>query len=260
MTEFNDGLQNEEDSQNVNQDAMVDGADLATAEATTHEPTEDAQKVINRKHFQYHEERRKRKRLEAELAELKAKSESKEPPAVPEIPDTYDTDYAQKIAERDRAVAARAQWERQQEAAKTAEEERQRTQLEEQQKETAKLAQEFSQRAVSMGITAEETLEQQNAIIPFISHSPELANFLLAEQDGPALVKYLSNNVVELDKISSMSPVNAAVYLRTSVSPKAAKLVKKVGTSAPDPVDALGSGAGGATQTQSKFLEGVTFE
>ncbi len=86
-----------------------------------------------------------------------------------------------------------------------------------------------------------------------------LARFLLEADDGPLNVLYLANadNAEDLDKISKMSEVQAAVYIATVVAPKAASLKPK-SSNAPDP-HYTPRGRAKNVQEYSN-LEGATFE
>jgi len=226
---------------------------------------ENVQKVINDKHFQLHEEKRKREAAEAKaqaLEQQQAQAQQTLRPEVPAMPDAYDPQFKDKIAARDKAIAEQAAWDAKQAASQ------QQTQFQQQQAQQAeydkqqaiitKRDADFTSKAVALGITPEETLKQQSTIAPFLH--PDVASFLLEDAEGPLLVKQLSMDIMELDKISRMPPMQAAVYISKVVAPKAGALKKNKISNAPDPATTLGQGAGGATQHQDEMLKGVTFE
>lgn len=215
--------------------------------------SEDIQKVINRKHFQYHEEKRKREALEKENRDLKAKL-APAAPEIPAIPDAYDPEFVQKMAKRDEVIHKRAMWEAQQkpqtpEVPVSASPDVTNIQA---------LEKVYVERMTKLGITQQESVEQQNTILPFLS--PQLAGFILEAEDGPLITKYLSENAVELIKISEMGPVGAGAYITRHISPKAAKLSKRQISNAPDPVKPAGQGASNAASRTSSYMKGVILE
>ena len=93
----------------------------------------------------------------------------------------------------------------------------------------------YSQRAVKLGISSEELQAAGNQVASF-GMADEVVNYILEDDLGPAITKYLSQNITELDTIRSMAPAQAAVRIATHVREKAAALKPKV-NAAPDPVD-----------------------
>jgi len=85
----------------------------------------------------------------------------------------------------------------------------------------------------------------------------QVAEYILAHDSGPLIVQYLSQNPLELEKVASMSPVNASVYIATNVVEKAVGL-KPQQTAAPKPVDTLESK--GATPAEHPALKGAVFK
>jgi len=246
---------------NSGESAQTEGEgdeELGTSEdeqsGKTRATSEDIQKVINRKHYQYHEEKRKREALEKENQELKAKL-APAAPEIPPLPDTYDPEYVQKIAARDEAITKRAQWDTQQKTAQSMPVTSTQPNAQESIQAKEKV---FIERMTGFGITQKESNEQQNTILPFLT--PQLATFILEAEDGPLITKYLANNAVDLVKISEMDPVKAGAYIARYVSPKAAKLAKARTTNAPDPVEPVGRGANSASQRTSEFMKGVILE
>jgi hypothetical protein len=86
--------------------------------------------------------------------------------------------------------------------------------------------------------------------------SDEVINYILEDDLGPAITKYLSQNITELDSLRAMPPTQAAVRIATHVRAKASALKPKV-NAAPDPVNAP-ERAGKAPS--AKAPKGATFE
>lgn len=204
---------------------------------------EEQQKVFNE---QIYKERGKRRASERELEALNNKIKDLEQqipkeqrPAVPKEPDPFalsEADFQQQARLRDEAIARQAAYDAQQ---RFHEQERQRVHQEQIQKEQELLNDKvatYSQRAVQLGISTEELQVAGNSVAQF-GMSDEVINYILEDDLGPAITKYLSQNITELDGLRAMSPTQAAVRIATHVREKASALKPKV-NAAPDPVNA----------------------
>jgi len=187
--------------------------------------------------------RLREKELEAEqlkqrLQALEQQMPKQERPNVPKEPDPYalsDQEYQQQLRLRDEAIARQAAFDAQQ---RFQQQEAQRLQHEQLMKEQEALNEKvstYSQRAVQLGISNEELQAAGNAVASF-GIADDVVNYILDDDLGPAITKYLSQNVTELDTIRAMSPAQAAVRIATHVREKAAALKPKV-NAAPDPVN-----------------------
>jgi len=224
---------------------------------------ESVDKRINELVFQRHEERRKREELEAKYEQLQerlnkqSRSSGDKNVTIPPLPDYYDDNYEAKIKERDTAIEEAAKLRAEHEYQRRLEAERQTKLMEQQQKRAMQRSDEMYKRAATdYGISADELKEAESRIVPFIK-SPELADFILDRHDSSLIVKYLSQSATELEKISKMSPVTAAVYIESDIAKRAGGL--KPNTSrAPEPIDIPKGNAAGIKE--SKFLKGVVLE
>ncbi|MDC1355605.1 hypothetical protein N8205_02040 [Flavobacteriaceae bacterium] len=136
---------------------------------------------------------------------------------------------------RDEAIARQAAYDTQQ---RIHEQERRRVYQEQQNKEQELLNDKvatYTQRSVQLGISTEELQAAGNAVSHGMSN--EVINYILEDDLGPAITKYLSQNFTELDNLRAMSPTQAAVRIATHVREKASALKPKV-NAAPDPVNA----------------------
>jgi hypothetical protein len=195
-------------------------------------------KAIADKVFKLREKEREAEQLKQRLQNLEQQMPKQERPNVPKEPDPYalsDQEYQQQLRMRDEAIARQAAFDAQQ---RFQQQEAQRLQQEQLMKEQEALNEKvstYSQRAVQLGISNEELQAAGNAVASF-GIADDVVNYILEDDLGPAITKYLSQNVTELDTIRAMSPAQAAVRIATHVREKAAALKPKV-NAAPDPVE-----------------------
>jgi hypothetical protein len=195
-------------------------------------------KAIADKVFKLREKEREAEELKQRLQSLEQQIPKQERPSVPKEPDPYalsDQEYQQQLRMRDEAIARQAAFDAQQ---RFQEQEAQRLQQERLMREQEALNEKvatYSQRAVQLGISNEELQAAGNAVASF-GISDDVVNYILDDDLGPAITKYLSQNVTELDAIRAMTPAQAAVRIATHVRDKAAALKPKV-NAAPDPVE-----------------------
>jgi hypothetical protein len=195
-------------------------------------------KAIADKVFKLREKEREAEELKQRLQSLEQQIPKQERPNVPKEPDPYalsDQEYQQQLRLRDEAIARQAAFDAQQ---RFQQQEAQRLQQEQLMREQEALNEKvatYSQRAVQLGISNEELQAAGNAVASF-GISDDVVNYILDDDLGPAITKYLSQNVTELDAIRAMSPAQAAVRIATHVRDKAAALKPKV-NAAPDPVE-----------------------
>jgi hypothetical protein len=203
-----------------------------------HRQQEAFDKAIAEKVFKLREKEREAEELKQRLSSLEQQMPKQERPNVPKEPDPYalsDQEYQQQLRMRDEAIARQAAFDAQQ---RFQQQEAQRLQQEQAMKQQEALNEKvstYSQRAVQLGITNEELQAAGNSVAAF-GISDDVVNYILEDDLGPAITKYLSQNVTELDTIRSMSPAQAAVRIATHVREKAAALKPKV-NAAPDPVN-----------------------
>jgi hypothetical protein len=239
-----------------------DGAELATVEqeaAAEEAPEDKAQKVINAKHRQFKQEERKRLKLEAEIAELRqsnVKSEAAEVLPIPDLPDSWDEDFQQKLAEREKAIRANAEsgFKKQLDLDR-------RTVVETQHKAKAEKVRNeqlltYADRAKNFGIKETDLIEAAN-IVADAQVPQALADFLISAEDGPLLTAYLADAKSDIDLYDLQNVNSIDLGLRISeIRAKAANLKPKA-TSAPPPASAVRGK--GAAISKHPALEGATF-
>ena len=215
-------------------------------------------KAIAEKVYKQRNAEKEADQLKRRVQELEQQIPKEQRPAVPKEPDPFalsEAEFQQQARLRDEAIARQAAYDAQQ---RFHEQERQRVHQEQIQKEQELLNDKvatYSQRAVQLGISTEELQVAGNSVAQF-GMSDEVINYILEDDLGPAITKYLSQNITELDSLRAMPPTQAAVRIATHVREKASALKPKV-NAAPDPVNAP-ERAGKAPS--AKAPKGATFE
>jgi hypothetical protein len=210
-------------------------------------------KRINKKHFELMEEKRAREKLELELQETRSKIPQQQRPAIPDMPDPFDDDFTERMAQRDAALRRAEQFDIAQALAQRQAQSRQVQAAQAAQQEREKSATEYTARAEKLGITPDE-LRVAGTTVAAYGVPEQVATHILADEYGPLITKYLSQKPDELDALRSMSPVQAGMRL-VAIREKAAKLAKN-NPRPPDPLEPIGGG--GARKERGP--KGATFE
>ena len=192
------------------------------------------------------------KEAQEKLAELNRA----EAPVVPPVPDGFDPQYAEKMAARDKAIADLTQHNADQRAAQQNVQKTREQEFQQKQQQIQSAIEGFARRAKSVGITPEESAQNEEVVIAY-GVRPEVAEYLLGEEEGPIIVKYLARNLEVLEKVSTMSPLRASSYLKTKVEPEAIKLKPKA-TGAPNPLKKVKKGKG--SDPNKEYMDGVILE
>lgn len=270
-------LQNDFDDQEIKQepDQEVENleqedADLATDSDAEHEEQpqkaeidakqEAINKAINKKHFEAQQAKRERDELARKLAEYEEKQREMEAAKydnIPPIPDAFDDDYEAKMAERDKALLAQAQFRAQQEAYN-----RQQEQLRQQQE--AQKYQEFNEQVTKYGMRAkelgipQEELQAAANTVGTLGLSDDLVRHIIADKDGPLIVRYLAANQADGIDLAQANPYSAGAKL-IEIKQKASSLKPKKTGAPPPPTDISGKGA---PKDLNKYphIKGVKFE
>ena len=219
-----------------------------TAEAETGEEAgeqaekeDGVQKKINKMHREKMEgiekaeakaaaETAKREEIEAKLLEY----QKVEIPELPPRPDFLDEDYDVKIEEYESILIQRTQEASRQDQLTQINAEKQQEVYKAHLERIGTLAKGYNTRIDDLQLDSATMVDSQQVIKPYFDGKSELAEFILADPDGPLNVLYLSQNEAELKKVGAMTQTNAAVYIATKIAPEAQKLKPKT-TNAPDP-------------------------
>ncbi len=198
---------------------------------------------------------------DAKLAEATAKLNEltvKKRPVVPELPDTYDADYAAKMALRDQAIKDQGQWDAAAKNQETARAQLQQQAITDRQTEIRDKESKYFERGEALGFTSKELGDIGDKIAPYITPAnAATVEYLLEREDGPLIVKYLQANPIELDKVSNMAPLHASVYISTDLSTKA-KALKPATTKTPAPIETLDGAA--PSKDENPLIKGAIFE
>lgn len=247
------------------QDEDSDGSESAPDKTPNEEVVkfdEKQQEVFNKaiaeKVHKRREAERKAEKLEKELEELKAKFPQQTRPEVPQVRDPLalnDAEFADYQARRDKALRDQAAYDARQQFIQQQNEQMQQRKAQAQHEALVEDVKTYSSRATKLGVKAEELQEAGNAVAQY-GIDEQLVQYILQDDHGPLITKYLAKNPLELETLRNMSPVMAAARIATSIKQKASALKPKV-NSAPDPID-LPSRSGSAQKKAGPV--GATFE
>lgn len=213
--------------------------DTQEAQDGQQEQPEWFQKRINELTFKYREEERKRQAAEAEANKVREQLPQDARPEIPPIPDQFDDGYEQKLAERDKALKARTEWDTRQ-ALKAAVEQREAQRKQQEAYEAYRKTEEgYVNRAKEAGIQPQD-LQQMGQFFSSFVTDPNIQGFVLEHEAGPQIVQHLSRNPDQLQAIASMPPMMAAAHIAANIAPNVT--AKPQTTSAPPPPPTLDGG------------------
>lgn len=186
----------------------------------------------------------------AEAAERKLQQAQKEPEPPKEVPPpsadpVTDPDaYRQQWSAREQYIKDQVKFESESQQRK------QQSEAVEQRKHEQLLAT-YNKNIDRLKISQEDLKKAADTVTQY-GISKDLTEFLLEDDDGPAIVKYLHQNVDVLADLVSMSPVKAAAFIERSIR---AKLNEKQVSKAPLPATKVQ----GARKTESSGSNGYRF-
>ena len=215
-------------------------------------------KAISEKVGKIKEAERKAEEYRRRLEQLESALPKEAPPEVPNVPDFYamsDREIQEQLRLRDEAIAKRAEYEARQQALENQKLEMQRQQQAEALKAQNEKIAAYADRAKKLGVKSDQLQSAANKIGQF-GINPMLAEHLIDLEDGSLGTLYLGENLLELDKLSSMPINKALLYLDQTIMPKARKLKPSV-NAAPDPVD---TPKGAGVRPKVGGVKGATYE
>jgi hypothetical protein len=241
-------LEDEEPDDEESDDEESDDEESDDEESDDDEPrrkkaaevdNESVQRAINKQHRRFREEERKRQDLEEQLRDTQAKlakfTQTEQEIVIPPIPDPWDENYDQLVAQREEAIVKRTQVA----AQRQAEEDRLQREAQSakvQAEETRqKTLQGYAERAKKAGIKIEDLVVASNVVADARVSQP-VAEFLLTDPDGPLITAYLADdaNTVELYELAGLNPVSAGMKM-IELREKARSLFGKPKKKAPKP-------------------------
>lgn len=265
--------QQEPNEENISEQAAEEnqdqdqGADNAGNEEGSQEKTvtfDEGQQakvneIVGKKVAKTHEETRRADEAERQLAELKAAQPQTEAPEIPSMPDPddfYGDPNGLKAAQdtRDKAISERAEFDatiKQNESFQADQIVRQQQEQFQKQRETHT---KYADTAETFGIKNDQMLKDAFTLGQSLSN--EVQGFIVEDAQGPLISNYLATNILELDKLKSMTPMQASIHIEKEIRPKLASTRKATNTPAPAEI------VDGASvpEKSSPFLQGVKYE
>ena len=219
--------------------------------------SEEQQKVVNdiagKSAFKAREAKREAEELKRQLEEVKAKIPQAARPDIPVV-DQYSETYAEDLARRDEAIRQANAYDLEQASQQRQKEDAAAASARKQQEDFAKTVSAYNDRATKLGVSEAELQAAGNAVVDF-GIDDQVASFILGDDQGPLITKYLAKNPLELETLSQLDPMNAAIRIQTEIKQKASALGVKTLT-APKPVETLN---GSGVPLKERGPKGATF-
>lgn len=267
-TENTDGIQSSDqatEEQNLDQGNGIDNASAEEGSQEERIVFDDRQQakvneLIGGKVAQTHKERQRAEEAERKLVELQAQMPKVEAPGIPDTPnpdDFYSDPDGLKAAQdkRDEAIKQRAEFDLQQswETSQLQNQTNQRAQETVQKQQEAIVG--YAKTAETFGIKSEQ-MQKDAAMVSQSGLAQGIQDHLVSDAQGPLIINFLATNMLELDKIRSMDPIRAGIYIANEIKPKLAGIRKT--TQAPNPADIVGGQ--GAPEKVPSSIRGAKFE
>jgi len=235
-------------------DDQHESNDQVDEEAKKRQATQD---VINTKTFEAKQAQRDLQSANDKLKAFEDKEQNRLAAAVatiPPVPDQYDDDFDQKMADRDAALLAQADYNSSKAATLRNQQFQQQQADQQREQEIHKSVIAYDAKATELGITPNELKAAGTAVMQY-GFSDDLSLHILGCPDGPLITKHLAEYPQEGFELASMSPYAVGPYLE-GIRAKAAGLKPKQ-SNTPNPVDSLQGN--GAREKKHPALEGVIY-
>jgi hypothetical protein len=252
-----------EDQPDTEEDVEEDSESSTDSEETHDKPifTEKQQRIfdeaIGKKTFKLREMEREAEQLRKRLEEIE-RPVTQSRPNVPALPDPFavsDEEYKRQIMHREQALISAAAYDARMQMLQNQQMQIAQEAAQKQQEVLVEKVQSYAQRAKTLGVKAEE-LQAAGSIVGQFGIEDSLVQYILEDDHGPLITKYLSQNIGLLDNLRNMHPTRAAVMIATEIKSKAAALKPKF-TNAPDPIRRPQPSG---VQVKPKGPKGATFE
>lgn len=241
----------------------AEGEEAETARLAP-EFTPEQQKYINehimaRSRARLGDAERRAQELEERLQSLQSEQPTQTPtdgPVIPPMPeDIWADDYEQKVAARDEAIKERAAWELQQRFQEQQTVQQQEAEAQAQLAELQTSVANYSQKAKDLGISSDELEIAGNTVSSQGMHN-DVTRFILSMEKGPAVTVHLARNPAEMQRVSKMSPIDAAVYIAREIEPKVSRIVNRRKA----PAQETGTLKGGGVAEKERGPRGAVYE
>jgi hypothetical protein len=252
-----------EDQPDIDDDVEEDSESSTDSEETHDKPifTEKQQRIfdeaIGKKTFKLREMEREAEQLRKRLEEIE-RPVTQSRPNVPALPDPFavsDEEYKRQIMHREQALISAAAYDARMQMLQNQQAQIAHQAAQKQQEVLVEKVQSYAQRAKTLGVKAEE-LQAAGSIVGQFGIEDSLVQYILEDDHGPLITKYLSQNIGLLDSLRQMHPTRAAVMIATEIKSKATALKPKF-TNAPDPIRRPQPSG---VQVKPKGPKGATFE
>lgn len=258
-TQTEDFVEDQIVEQTTQEDDSLTAGDSEQPHEEKVEFNEAQQKVLNdiaaKKAFETREARREVEDLRQQMADMQSKLPVEQAPVVPDAPDPYSDTYELDLQKRDEALLAKARFDAQSNY------QQQQLQLQKQDEQRLesealnKSVSEYTDRAKKLGVSSDE-LQAAGQVVSEYGINDQVTKHILADQHGPLITKYLSQNPLAMESLRNMPPISAGVFIESEIKPQAVKL-KPQTTNTPAPIDTI-TGAGTPLK-KHPALEGVIY-
>lgn len=238
------------------------GPELATGTAEGQEqPNQDAvNKAIGKQHAKYREEQRLRQASDDKLAEANRKlaefEANKPAPSMPTMPDQYDDDFEAKMQVYNTAVVSKANHDAQQTNIAKQQQVAQQNAAQAEQERSAASVKTYRGKTVASGFDDAVMAAAENSVVNYGIKSDHL-QYIIEVDDG-SIMQHLAANPMDLDDLSRMNPMQAGVYINSTLTEKA-KAFKHKPSNAPAPLETLNGNGVDPDGNKHPALKGVTY-
>jgi len=201
----------------------------------------------------YQELQEKLKQLESRPVEQRGQQDGG--PVVPPIPDIWEDNYEEKIAQRDQAIVERSQWQHQRQES-VSQQEREAIRQQEQFVQSLHTRRvEYSKRATAMGIS-EKDLKVAGDAVHQMGIKDDVAMYIAKHSLGPAITVHLAKNLADLQAIQQLeTPAEVGEFVADKIKPRLAKMLKR--QAPPEPTETL---RGSGVPPKQRGPEGASYE
>ena len=251
--ETNDSIPDSETGEQVQAESDVQVDEVAEAKRKAND-------AFNK---QYGEKKQLERDLQLERQKLAAfeqaerEKQAAQVGTIPPMPDAFDDDYESKVKARDEALIANANYNAQNQAYLQQQQLTQQQAAQAKQEQIGKSMQDYTSKAVELGIKQEELQAAGNTVASY-GLSDDLVMHILADSDGPLITKHLAANPQEGYQLASMSPYQVGSFL-DGIKAKASALKPKK-TNAPAPAERLTGNGADPESNKHPALIGVKYE
>ena len=239
------------------------GPDLATGEGENpgEQNQEAVNKAIGKQHAKYREEQRLRQTSDAALAQANqrlAEFEAAKPAlSIPDLPDPYEDGFEEKMKARDTAIQAKAQQDAHQQGVVSQQQYQQQVAQQAQAETDKQTVASYRDKAKALGVNEASLTAAETAVVNYGINMDQL-KFIIGKDEGALIMQHLAANPMDLDDLATMNPFQAAEFINSTVSQKAAAL-KPTSSNAPDPVKPLSGNGVDPDMNKHPALKGVKY-